>query len=84
VAACLTALEEWLDRHAEEGFAPVRLAWRERSDTLGREVTVRTDAGEVVGTAEDVDASGALLVRAAGRLTRILSGDVLQLRPRTP
>jgi BirA family transcriptional regulator, biotin operon repressor / biotin---[acetyl-CoA-carboxylase] ligase len=82
VAACLTALEEWLDRHAEEGFEPVRRAWRERSDTLGREVVVRTEAGELVGTAEDVDADGALLLRVSGRVTRILSGDVLQLRPR--
>ncbi len=80
VAACLTALEAWLDRHAEEGFEPVRLAWRERSATLGREVTVKTEGRDVVGRAEDVDAVGALLVRAGGRLERILSGDVLHLR----
>jgi BirA family biotin operon repressor/biotin-[acetyl-CoA-carboxylase] ligase len=82
VAACLAALEGWLDRHAEEGFSPVRQAWRERSDTLGREVTVRTASRDIVGMAEDVDAAGALLVRAGGRLERVLSGDVLQLRPR--
>ncbi len=84
VAACLSALEEWLDRHAEEGFEPVRQAWRERSDTLGREVMVRTGAGELAGTAEDVDAGGALLLRVSGRIRRVLSGDVLQLRPRAP
>jgi BirA family biotin operon repressor/biotin-[acetyl-CoA-carboxylase] ligase len=80
VAACLTALEGWLDRHAEEGFEPVRLAWRERSGTLGRDVTVRLDDREIVGRAEDIDEVGALLVRTRDRLERILSGDVLHLR----
>ena len=82
VAACLTALEGWLDRHAEEGFAPVREAWRERSATLGREVLVRMDGHEVMGWAEDIDAQGALLVRAGDRVERILAGDVQLLRAR--
>jgi len=81
VAACLTALEEWLDLHAEAGFAPVRQAWRERSLTLGREVLVRTEGREIVGTAEDIDERGALLVRAGGRVEQILAGDVKLLRP---
>jgi BirA family biotin operon repressor/biotin-[acetyl-CoA-carboxylase] ligase len=80
VAACLTALEAWLDRHAEEGFGPVREAWRERCGTLGRDVTVRTEGRDVVGRAEDVDATGALLVRTGAGVERILSGDVLMLR----
>ena len=36
-----------VDRHAEEGFGPVREAWRERSVTLGREVLVQRDGREV-------------------------------------
>ncbi|HEX8907929.1 MAG TPA: biotin--[acetyl-CoA-carboxylase] ligase [Anaeromyxobacteraceae bacterium] len=81
-AALLTALEEWLDRHADEGFAPVRAAWREMSDTLGREVRVRSGGADLVGVAEDVDESGALLVRTAQGLERVVSGDVEMLRPR--
>ena len=81
-AACFTALEGWLDRHAEEGFAPVREAWRARSVTLGREVTVRVDGRELTGTAEDIDATGALLVRTAAGTERFLSGDVTLLRAR--
>ena len=80
VAACLTALEDWLDRHAEEGFDPIRQAWRERTDTLGREVSVRTEGRELFGRAEDIDAQGALLVRTGEGLERILSGDVIHLR----
>ena len=81
-AACFTALEEWLDRHAEEGFGPVREAWRERSVTLGREVIVKADGREIAGTAEDIDESGALLVRSRAGVERILSGDVTLLRAR--
>src|SRR5512138_578634 len=62
-AACLTALEAWVDVHAEQGFAPIRAAWRERSVTLGREVRVQSDGRDVVGTATDIDDQGALLVR---------------------
>lgn len=81
-AACFTALEDWVDRHAEDGFGPVRDAWRERSVTLGREVSVRADGREVVGIAEDLDATGALLVRSPSGVERILAGDVTLLRPR--
>ncbi len=81
-AACLSRLEQWLDRHAEEGFGPVRAAWRERSDTLGREVAVEVGDRSLTGRAEDIDESGALLVRTEGRLERVLSGDVRLLRAR--
>ncbi len=81
-AAVLGALEEWLDRHAEEGFSPVREAWRAMSDTLGREVRVRAGDRDLEGVAEDVDEAGALLVRTRAGLERILAGDVELLRPR--
>lgn len=80
-AACFTALEDWLDRHADEGFSAVRTAWRERSVTLGRQVLVRTDGRELSGVAEDIDDSGALLVRGPAGTERILAGDVTLLRP---
>jgi BirA family biotin operon repressor/biotin-[acetyl-CoA-carboxylase] ligase len=82
-AACLTLLEDWFDRHAEDGFAPVRDAWRERNVTLGREVLVRTDGREISGVAEDLDDAGALLVRTASGVERVLAGDVQLLRART-
>jgi BirA family biotin operon repressor/biotin-[acetyl-CoA-carboxylase] ligase len=81
-AACFTALEGWLDRHAEGGFPAIRKAWKGHSATLGREVAVRLDAREIVGVAEDLDESGALLVRTESGVERILSGEVRMLRPR--
>ncbi len=81
LAACLTSLEGWYDRHAEEGFAPIRQAWRERSVTLGQDVSVTTDGAQVTGRAEDIDETGALLVRTPAGLVRVTSGDVALLRP---
>jgi BirA family transcriptional regulator, biotin operon repressor / biotin---[acetyl-CoA-carboxylase] ligase len=81
-AALLGRLEEWLDRHAAEGFEPVRRAWCERSDMLGHRVAVRVDDREVEGLAETIDETGALLVRAGDRVERVLAGDVSLLRAR--
>jgi len=80
-AACFTALEDWLDRHAEEGFGPIREAWRARTVTLGREVVAKADGREIAGTAEDIDETGALLVRGPAGLERVLAGDVKLVRP---
>jgi len=81
-AALLATLERWLDRHAEEGFAPIREAWRERNVTLGQDVVVRTDGREIAGRAEDLDESGALLVRTPSGVERVLAGDVVLARTR--
>lgn len=81
-AAFLTRLEEWLDRHAAEGFGPSRQAWRALSDTLGREVVARVEGRDVVGLADDIDETGALLVRSGERLERVVAGDIHALRAR--
>jgi BirA family biotin operon repressor/biotin-[acetyl-CoA-carboxylase] ligase len=84
-AALWNRLEEWLDLHLETGFDAVRQRWRELSCTLGQDVLVRTDRQEFRGLAEDIDASGALLVRTeGGSVERVLAGDVERLRPRVP
>jgi BirA family transcriptional regulator, biotin operon repressor / biotin---[acetyl-CoA-carboxylase] ligase len=55
--------------------------WAERLVTLGKPVTVSTSDTVWEGTAEGVDADGALLVRLAdGRLQVVVAGDVT-LRP---
>jgi BirA family biotin operon repressor/biotin-[acetyl-CoA-carboxylase] ligase len=81
-AAAFALLEEWLDRHAEGGFAAVRDEWRVLSETLGREVRVSADGRELTGVAEDIDGSGALLVRSGGGLVAVHAGEVEHLRPR--
>ncbi len=67
------ALERWFARPPER----VLEAWRERADTLGRQVRVQLGEEVIEGLAEDVDGDGALIVD--GR--RVLAGDVTLLRP---
>jgi len=82
-ASLWTRLEQWLDVYLETGFDAVRARWKALSSTLGQDVLVRTDRQELRGRAEDIDPSGALLVRTeGGSLERVLAGDVEQLRPR--
>jgi BirA family biotin operon repressor/biotin-[acetyl-CoA-carboxylase] ligase len=81
--ALLASLEKWLDLHAAEGFEPVREAWKKMSSTLGQEILVKTERTELRGVAKDIDPSGALLVETApGKVERIHSGDVEQVRPK--
>ncbi len=49
--------------------------WRERDLTRGRHVRI-SDAQELEGVAEDVDQTGALLVRTAEGVRRVVAGDV--------
>jgi len=50
--------------------------WKTLSDTLGKNVRLTTSSGDVIGVAEDIDASGFLLVRtSSGAQHRITSGD---------
>jgi BirA family biotin operon repressor/biotin-[acetyl-CoA-carboxylase] ligase len=60
------------------GFADaVRARWRDRSDTLGRDVEVtRVDGSRIRGRALDVDGDGALLVETSDGPLWISAGDV--------
>ncbi len=82
MAALLGKLEDWFEIWSDQGFEPVRAAWKNASSMLGQEVLVRADAKELRGVAEDIDASGALLLRVGDTLERVLSGDVEQVRTR--
>lgn len=79
--ALLRALLVQLDREysALRGGQRQRLfeRWRARLATLGLPVQVRMPAGELHGTAEDVEPSGALRIRDAdGTLHTVFAGDV--------
>ena len=67
------AIERWSSAPA----APLLARWRELSDTLGKKVRVELPDRVVEGTADDIDASGALIVDgvlvSAGSLT-VLGG----------
>ncbi len=64
-----------------DGGGSLRKAYRDRCDTLGRRVRVHLPDGPVEGVAEDVDASGCLVVSTPRGPRAFAAGDVVHLRP---
>ena len=75
IAAYLKALEDAVSALEQDGFAGIAADFRRECITLGSQVHV-LGAESFTGMAEDIDATGALLVRTDGELRRVLAGDV--------
>ena len=76
VLACVARpLVTALQAFEREGFAQLATRYRARDLLRGAEVTT-TLAGLPAGTAEGVDETGALLLRADGTIHRVVSGEV--------
>ena len=75
IAAYLKALEDGVFALEQDGFAGIAADFRQVCITLGSPVHV-LGAESFTGVAEDIDATGALLVRTDGELRRVLAGDV--------
>jgi len=81
LAECLAALSERYDMLQRGAADDVIAAWRSRAAThMGRMVEWDTEHGARRGIAEDIDSSGALLVRVDQRIVRVISGEVRWLR----
>ncbi|MDP4096618.1 biotin--[acetyl-CoA-carboxylase] ligase [Paenibacillus sp. P96] len=77
IAAVMEELEDLYTLYRQEGFKPIGVSWEALSATVGRQVSVRDNGQAVEGTAEGLDASGALLVRRTdGSLVTVFSGDI--------
>jgi BirA family biotin operon repressor/biotin-[acetyl-CoA-carboxylase] ligase len=66
----------WVNRWLDDGFAPVRAAWRKSAIGIGEPIRVRLPKSELEGMFEDIDEDGALLLRQSGTVRRITAGDV--------
>jgi BirA family transcriptional regulator, biotin operon repressor / biotin---[acetyl-CoA-carboxylase] ligase len=67
----------WTNTWLEDGFAPVRAAWREWAKGIGETIRVRLPNEELTGVFADLDDDGALLLDVAGaRRRRVTAGDV--------
>ena len=75
IAAYLKALEDAVSALEQNGFAGIAEDFRRECITLGSQVHV-LGTESFTGVAEDIDATGALLVRTNGELRRVLAGDV--------
>ncbi|MGC1495176.1 MAG: biotin--[acetyl-CoA-carboxylase] ligase [Sulfitobacter sp.] len=58
------------------GFAPIRSAWLAHAARLGKVITARTMRDETIGTFEDVDAQGNLILRTKTGAVAITAADV--------
>jgi BirA family biotin operon repressor/biotin-[acetyl-CoA-carboxylase] ligase len=63
-------------RWREDGFAPIRLAWRARAMSLGEPIRVQLEAATLHGRFLDIDQHGALMLEIAGELRRIRAGEI--------
>ena len=71
----------WSSRWADEGFAPVRRAWRIRADGIGTHSEIRLIDGSVRGRVDEVDERGALVIDTTSGSRRITIGEYFGLDP---
>jgi BirA family biotin operon repressor/biotin-[acetyl-CoA-carboxylase] ligase len=80
LADVLEAVESRYSALYSGGFEAIRHDLLKHSLLMGRLVKVVTAAGEVDGTAQDIDRAGALIVRKDnGSLLRVIAGDVVRV-----
>lgn len=73
---------DWLTTWEQQGFAPVRAAWKDRSHGLGEPLEVRLPQETLRGRFADLDGDGALVIDLGeGRTRRIAGGEVYFAAP---
>lgn len=75
-ATLCAALEARYEQLARGERAAILADWQARSSIFGRQTTVSTPSGPIVGTPEALDDDGALCLRTAGGVVRIVSGEL--------
>lgn len=70
------AVSEWQGRWQANGFSPIREAWLARAAGLGDRMTARLPGATHHGTFEDIDASGALVLRTSQSRLVLPAADV--------
>lgn len=58
------------------GFAPIRTGWLAHAARLGEVITARTTRDEIIGTFEDVDGDGNLILRTSQGRRAVAAADV--------
>jgi len=73
----LREIERCLEVWSLSGFDPILADWKKRCINLGRPVRVNTLKETLAGIAEDVDSTGALILRLPdGTTRRLIAGEV--------
>jgi BirA family transcriptional regulator, biotin operon repressor / biotin---[acetyl-CoA-carboxylase] ligase len=68
--------QAWAEHWREEGFGPVRAAWRSHAVALGESIRVHLEPATLHGRFLDIDQHGALLLESAGEIRRISAGEI--------
>lgn len=77
LARLAPAFEHWRTRHAADGFQALRTAWLARAIGVGQRIEARLPGGVVIGTFEDVDERGHLVLRGSSGRQRIAAADLV-------
>ncbi len=80
LSVILTQLHELLASYAAAGFTALRGAWAQRNAFADLPVCISGEGSVLTGVCAGVDEDGALLLRTAAGVQRVLAGDV-SLRP---
>jgi len=64
------------DQFITHGFAPIRRDWLAHAARLGEVITARTMRDEIIGTFEDVDEAGSLILKTSEGRVAITAADV--------
>ncbi|MGB0412504.1 MAG: biotin--[acetyl-CoA-carboxylase] ligase, partial [Pikeienuella sp.] len=70
------SLHKWEMVLARDGFGPLRDAWLSRAVKIGETITARLPGKSLTGVFEDVDETGALILRAKGVRHQIHAADI--------
>ena len=54
----------------------IKNGWTKRSSTIGRNVSIITNEGNLNGKAVKIDSDGALIISMGKKIERILVGDI--------
>ena len=76
----LQNFETYYDLFLEKGFEPVLKRWKAMTDMIGRRIRVDMIDKTIMGTFQDVNEDGVLILKnEKGRSQRIFSGDITLL-----
>jgi BirA family biotin operon repressor/biotin-[acetyl-CoA-carboxylase] ligase len=76
VEAFLTHLEKWYRCWREYGFMPVRDAWLSSAHSIGEPLIIISGSEKILGSFEDLDEDGALVIKTQSGTRRISAGDI--------
>jgi BirA family biotin operon repressor/biotin-[acetyl-CoA-carboxylase] ligase len=72
--------ETWMQHWREQGFAPLRAAWRARAVGLGEPIRVRLEDATLHGRFADIDQRGVLVLETPDGPRHVSAGDVFPAR----